>query len=75
MPPVWVRRDTAVSCCPKSYISAESETLIEDFDVRRRLGGTRFDELSARQVEAFLLLEQALEEEKNDGHDNTRRAI
>ena len=28
--------------------------------MRRRLGGMNFEELSARQVEAFLILEQAL---------------
>ena len=50
----------AIESCPKSYITAESEELLEDFLVRRRLGGMTFDELSARQVEGFLILEQAL---------------
>ena len=34
--------------------------MVEDFLVRRRLGGIDFGDLSARQVEAFLVLEQAL---------------
>ena len=34
--------------------------MVEDFLVRRRLGGMNFGELSVRQVEAFLILEQAL---------------
>ena len=50
----------ASDSCPKSYITAESEGLVEDFLVRRRLGGMNFGELSARQVEGFLILEQAL---------------
>ena len=50
----------AIEECPKSYITAESEGLVEDFLVRRRLGGMNFEGLSARQVEAFLLLEEAL---------------
>jgi len=56
--------------CPKSYITAESEALVEEFLVRRRLGGLRFEELSARQVEAFLILEKELSDEQR----NTRRA-
>ena len=58
--PVWARKTVAIESCPKSYITAESEGLVEDFLVRRRLGGTSFGELSARQVEGFLILEQAL---------------
>jgi hypothetical protein len=46
--------------CPKPYITAESQTLVEEFFVRRRLGGMDFAELSARQVDAFAILEQAL---------------
>ena len=34
--------------------------MVEDFLVRQRLGGMDFQELSARQVEAFLILQQAL---------------
>jgi hypothetical protein len=54
--------------CPKSYITAESEGLVEEFLVRRRLGGVRFEELSARQVEAFLILDKEL----RDGQRSTR---
>ena len=57
----------AIESCPKSYITAESEGLVEDFLVRRRLGGTSFGELSARQVEGFLILEQALAAENSAG--------
>jgi hypothetical protein len=58
----------AIESCPKSYITGESEGLVEDFLVRRRLGGTSFEELSARQVEGFLILEQALAAElRSDG--------
>jgi len=53
----------AIDCCPRSYITAESECLVEDFFVRRRVTGTTFDELDARQVEAFVILEQALTDE------------
>ena len=66
--PVWARKTVATESCPKSYITAESEGLAEDFLVRRRLGGMNFGELSARQVEGFLILEQALAGElRRDG--------
>jgi len=61
--PVWLRGTLAVDSCPRSYITAESEAMVEDFLVRRRLGGIDFRSLSARQVGAFLFLEQALAEE------------
>jgi hypothetical protein len=58
--PVWARKTVATESCPKSYITAESVGMVEDFLVRRRLGGMSFGELSVRQVEAFLILEEAL---------------
>jgi hypothetical protein len=66
---VWARGQAALTTCPKSFITAESEALVEEFLVRRKLGGLRFEELSARQVEAFLILEKEL----SDEHRNTRR--
>jgi len=60
---VWLRGTLAVDSCPKSYITAESEGIVEEFLVRRRLGGIDFRSLDARRVEGFLLLEQALASE------------
>ena len=60
--------------CPKSYVTGDSETLVEEFLVRRRLRGIEFGQLDARHVEAFVILEQALTSEMNDGQHNTRRA-
>ena len=71
-PLVWARRDVGLGTCPKPYITAESQTLVEEFFVRRRLRGTDFAELSARQVEAFVILERALTAGMNDGQHNTR---
>lgn len=68
--PVWVRKGVATESCPRSYITAESEGMVEDFLVRRRLGGLKVNALSARQVEGFLILEQALAAE-----DVSRTAI
>jgi hypothetical protein len=63
----------AISTCPKSYVTGESLAVVEEFLIRRRLGGIRAAELDARRVEAFLVLEKALEAETNDGQ-HTRRA-
>jgi hypothetical protein len=46
--------------------------LVEEFLVRRRLRGMDFAELSARQVEAFVILERTLAAEMNHGQHNTR---
>jgi hypothetical protein len=60
--------------CPKSYITGESASLLEEFWVRKRIGGgMRMEELSARQVEAFVILEKALSEEKRNGQRHGRR--
>jgi hypothetical protein len=63
----------AIATCPASYVTGESLALVEEFLVRRRLGGIRAAELDARRVEAFLVLEKALEAEMNDGQ-HTRRS-
>jgi hypothetical protein len=72
---VWARKDVALDRCPKPCISAESQLLVEEFLVRRRLGAMDFRELSARQVEAFALLEAAVASERNDGQNRTRSAF
>jgi hypothetical protein len=69
---VWSRKNVALATCPRSYITTESGLMVEEFFVRRRLGGIRFAELSARQVEAFLILEQALEAETRETQTNPR---
>ena len=71
-PPVWARRDVALRTCPKPYITADSQTLVEEFFGRRRLRGMDFAKLSARQVEAFVILEKALTGKMSDGQHNTR---
>jgi len=49
--------------------------MVEDFLVRKRLAGNNFEELSARRVEAFLILEKALEQETDHGRNDTRRPL
>lgn len=72
---MWARKDVAIETCPQSYITAESQTLVEEFFVRRRLNGIQISELSARQVEAFLILEKALATEMSDEQQHTRGTL
>jgi hypothetical protein len=69
---VWARKRVSLRTCPRSYISAESQVLLEEFLVRRRLGAIDLADLSAKQVEAFVVLEKALVAERNDGEHHTR---
>ena len=72
---VWARKGVGLDTCPVSYITAESQSLLEEFLVRRRLRQFAIQELSARQVEAFVVLERELETEMNDDEQHTRQTI
>jgi hypothetical protein len=61
----------ALASCPKSYITAESATLVEEFLIRRRVKAG-FAELSAREAEAFAILECLVEGEIRDGRKCAR---
>jgi hypothetical protein len=74
-PLVWARRTVSLRTCPKSYITAESQTFVEEFFIRRRLGVGDFESMSARQVEAFVILEKALAGEISDVQQNTRENL
>lgn len=71
---MWVRKDVALFTCPRSYITSDSETILEEFFVRRRMGAISFSELSARQVEAFAILENALTTEITHAQEQTQIA-
>lgn len=56
-----------VNECPKSLVTGESLSLLEEFFVRRRLGIADSLELEARKVEAFLILRDLMEKEERSG--------
>ncbi len=64
---VWTRKRTATDRCPTSVVTAQSLSWIEQFYVWRRLGASYPEELSARDVEAFLILEQEARTEEGNG--------
>jgi hypothetical protein len=49
-------------------VTAQSHAWLEEFFVRRRLGGFDLDRLSAREAEAFLILEQLMQAEENGAY-------
>ncbi len=61
---VWARKEVALETCPRSYVSPESEAWVEEFFVRRKFGFFgNLEELGAREVEAFLILESEMNRE------------
>lgn len=68
--PVWVRNGVYTEACPKSLVQPQSLAWIEEFVAWRRIGGIRLDEMSARQVDAFLILDAELTAE----HDDAKRS-
>lgn len=65
---VWARNEVATTVCPKSYITGQSMAWLEEYLVRRKLGQKGIENLEARAVEAFVILEH--EVAKLDGNAN-----
>ncbi len=63
---VWVRKRAQTEECPKSMVTGESLSLLEEFFVRRRLGMTNEMEMAARKVDAFMVLREEMEREEKD---------
>jgi hypothetical protein len=57
----------ALTTCPRSFITGESLALVESFLTRRKLGSIEASELTAREAEAFVILESILVAEIRDG--------
>ena len=64
---VWTRRQVATDMCPKSLVTAQSLSWIEEFLVWKRLGINLPFDLGARQAEAFVILEEQLSLERQSG--------
>ena len=54
---VWGRKQVSSNTCPKSFITGQSIAWLEEFVVRKRLRQNWPEELSARDAEAFVILE------------------
>jgi len=65
---VWARRSVAIDSCPVSYVSAESDALLQEFQVWKLFGGLDVFNLPARTAEAFCILENELRAEIHSEH-------
>jgi len=63
---VWGRGQVHTEECPKSMITGESLTLLEEFLVRRRMGISESTETEARRMDGFLVLREQIEQEERD---------
>lgn len=70
--PVWARSEHAISECPKSYITASSQTLLEEFNVWKLFGGGELHKTAARSVEAICILEEELRREAANRNERSR---
>ncbi|HYM06116.1 MAG TPA: hypothetical protein VEU11_06110 [Terriglobales bacterium] len=63
---VWTHKGISTETCPVSFITAQSIGWVEEFFVWKRLRLALPYDLSARQAEAFLILEEQLSLERQD---------
>ncbi len=73
--PIWARKGVVIFTCPTSYVTAESQCLLEEFLARKRLGGHPPESLPARKAEAFFILERELSTEIRDAQQHTRHDL
>ena len=64
---VWGHGGTATDECPKSLISPESLEFVEKFLVWKFSGGGGFGEITAREADAFMMLEEEWRRESKNG--------
>ena len=64
---VWARGRISTDECPRSLITAQSIGWVEEFLVWKRLHLALPFDVNARQAEAFLILEEQLDLEKQSG--------
>ena len=68
-PLVWARGRNALTTCPRSYITAESIALIEEFQAWKLCGGGNVYDFPARLVHAILILENEVRAQSTDGQN------
>jgi hypothetical protein len=63
---VWARKRAQAEECPKSLVTGESLAFVEEFFIRRQLGMADTLKMSARKVDAFVILRREMEREERD---------
>jgi hypothetical protein len=52
--------------CPKTFVSAQSLTWLDEFRYWQRLGGSGYLDAEAKKMDAFLLIEAELAAQKTE---------
>jgi hypothetical protein len=65
--PVWLRGGVVSTECPKSFITPESTAMVERFFAKKQFGAMPGEELTARDAEAFVILEKEWQMEQRNG--------
>ena len=63
---IWMRRSASLSTCPKSFVTSDSQTLLEEFYAWKLFGQMSYLNLPARTVDAFFVLEKEFILERRD---------
>ena len=66
---VWARERVSTTSCPISYVTAESQTLLEEFYAWKLLGVADYHEMPARMAEAIFILENELRTERDSAKE------
>jgi hypothetical protein len=64
--PVWAHRNVVCMSCPKTFVSAQSLTWLDEFRYWQRLGGSGYLDAEAKKMDAFLLIEAELAAQKTE---------
>jgi hypothetical protein len=59
---VWARGDVLTTQCPKSIITAESLSFLDEFQAWKQLGSWDPSRLNAKSADALMILEEAWKE-------------
>lgn len=65
-PVIWARGRVSAASCPRSYITPESVSLMEEFHAWKLIGASDVYHMPARVVEAIFVLENELRSEIHD---------
>lgn len=63
---MWARKRTVSMECPKSYVTSQSLTWIDEFAFWRRHAAADYAGMEAKKLDAFLTLEAQLAAENNE---------
>ena len=70
--PIWTRQGAFTLSCPKSELSMDSLTQIEAYCVAKLTGVPPAEPVTAREVDAFLILDRLVRQERESQNKRPR---